>query len=125
MDQQNTPSKDLLTCTDDKCIDDQDKYIISCKKCSRKIHYRCTQLPAYQIQVYLKYKSIKYICQACVKPTENLIDMLPTKTRPIPRFTVKKIDRVKSDVKSGLTRRPFQPTKNTSFRCPFNVILTH
>ena len=49
-------STELLICNSKECVDDQDKDSLTCAKCKRSIHYRCTMLPAYQIQMFVNLK---------------------------------------------------------------------
>ena len=43
----------ISTCTPTNCVQDEDKYKLECVKCKRLVHYRCTLLPKYQIQMFL------------------------------------------------------------------------
>ena len=40
-------------CTESKCIENNDMNKLQCGQCKRKVHYKCTRLPAYQLQRYL------------------------------------------------------------------------
>lgn len=91
-------NKDQLLCTDKCCMDDEVEHTLNCAKCLRKVHYRCTQLPAYQIQAIITTRLNKYLCQNCIQPTNELKEMIPTKQRSIPIFAVKEIDRLKREI---------------------------
>ena len=98
MSQSNVVNKDNeLLCTDDHCINDEDEHVLKCKKCDRFIHYRCTKLPAYQVQVFLKFKSVKFMCQTCITPSIELKELLPTRKAPV--IASKEIERLKNEVK--------------------------
>ena len=51
--------------------DDIDKF--SCTKCDGKYHYRCTNLPPYQIALFLMRGHRGFRCLSCVKVSEDLI----------------------------------------------------
>ena len=64
----NNQSHDLsLNCSTTKCSEDENKHKLQCVDCKRFIHYRCTELPAYQIQAFIE-KRIKrhYFCSNCI-----------------------------------------------------------
>ena len=87
------PPVDQQVCVCNKSIDDEDQHILTCKKCSRRFHFICTQLPAYQLQVYMKYKSIKYVCQICVPASQEIKDLLP-----VTICSVTKADRLEKEL---------------------------
>ena len=66
----STSSKPHSECSNNECIGDQEENVLKCRKCDRNVHYECSQLPAYQIQTFIKYKTIRsnYICQNCIQP---------------------------------------------------------
>ena len=62
-------------CTKENCIvNEKEKAngILVCRKCTRKVHYVCSELPPYQIQLCLTSKSRSFQCQNCVKVPEEL-----------------------------------------------------
>ena len=63
-------------CTPLACVQDDDKYKLECVECKLLVHYRCTQLPLYQIQLFLTKGYRKYICLNCVKVPTYLLDTL-------------------------------------------------
>ena len=63
-------------CTSLACVQDDDKYKLECAKCKLLVHYRCTQLPLYQIQLFLTKGYRKYICLNCVEVPTYLLDTL-------------------------------------------------
>ena len=89
-----TDKEDQLICTDDHCINDQDECVLVCKKCDRKIHYRWSQLTAYQ--VFVKFESIKFLCQTYIKPSKELKELLPTRKAPV--IASKEIERLKNEI---------------------------
>lgn len=74
----STDSKSPSECTKSECIDNQDGNVFKCRKCGRNVHFECSQLPAYQIQTFLKYKTIRsnYICQNCIQPEVWVKDLI-------------------------------------------------
>ena len=63
-------------CTPLACVQDDDKYKLECAECKLLVHYRCTQLPLYQIQLFLTKGYRKYICLNCVEVPTYLLDTL-------------------------------------------------
>ena len=74
----STDSKSPSECTKSECIDNKDGNVFKCRKCGRNVHFECSQLPAYQIQTFLKYKTIRsnYICQNCIQPEVWVKDLI-------------------------------------------------
>ena len=63
------------TCTKEKCIvnvKDKNRGLLVCRKCTREVHYICSELPPYQIQLCLTSKSRSFQCQNCVKVPEEI-----------------------------------------------------
>ena len=59
------------TCSKTTCIDDGDDNKLKCTKCLKKKHYKCTNLPAYQISQFLTKGYRGYVCNQCITiPTE-------------------------------------------------------
>ena len=63
-------------CTPLACVQDDDKYKLECAECKLLVHYRCTQLPLYQIQLFLTKGYRKYICLNWVEVPTYLLDTL-------------------------------------------------
>ena len=64
------------SCTENSCIEDNDINKLQCGQCKRKVHYKCTRLPAYQLQRYLvaslgQYYS-KFLCSNCVVVPDSI-----------------------------------------------------
>ena len=66
-------------CSANECIIDSNAQRLHCHKCKRKVHYRCTLLPLYQLQQFLNFGSSyrKYICVNCVEMQENIRGIVP------------------------------------------------
>ena len=99
-----TSNTSTLICTMDKCVDDQDIDVLKCCKCERSVHYRCTRLPAYQIQLFksTKRKKYQYQCQNCVQVPQELLDLIPNKERSHPSLkTERELERLQQDVKNS------------------------
>ena len=68
-------------CTPNKCFSSEiikDNDVLQCRKCERKVHYACTELPAYQIQLCLQYRSRNFQCNQCVTVTPILLERVKT-----------------------------------------------
>ena len=64
------------------CTHDDDKYKLECTECHRLVHYRCTQLPAYQIQLFLIKGYRKYMGATCVVVPVYLREIVPRAQAP-------------------------------------------
>ena len=64
-DQESTLSTSLC-CSVTRCNPDEDTKKLVCADCERSVHYRCTKLPAYQIQAYIVKKKRNYFCSTCI-----------------------------------------------------------
>ena len=63
-------------CTESLFIENNDMNKLQCGQCKRKVHYKCTRLPAYQLQRYLvaslgQYYS-KFLCSNCVVVPDSI-----------------------------------------------------
>ena len=54
------------SCTLTTCLSDRDKFKLKCMKCLRLVHYACTQLPPYQIALFMQKNYMLYVCNTCV-----------------------------------------------------------
>ena len=59
-------------CSNDICNDEDDEFMFNCKSCAGMYHYRCTDLPLYEIARYLGPGRRVYECALCVKVPEKL-----------------------------------------------------
>jgi len=74
------------SCTTDKCFTNEiikDNDMLQCRKCQRFVHYACSELPAYQIQLCLQYKSRRYECAKCVTVTPILLEKIKTSKKRV------------------------------------------
>lgn len=60
------------TCSLTSCADDDDQNRLKCRKCHRLVHYECTQLPLYQLQIFVNTYNEQYLCHNCVRITKTL-----------------------------------------------------
>ncbi|XP_066911408.1 cilia- and flagella-associated protein 263-like [Clytia hemisphaerica] len=68
-------------CTPKKCIirkGTTPKDTLTCRKCHQDVHYDCSELPIYQIQICLMFKSRSFQCQSCIKISPELIERVET-----------------------------------------------
>ena len=88
----------LLICTSTQCTKDNDDDSLSCADCQRSVHYRCTMLPAYQIQVIKSMKEYQYFCQNCVDVPKDLLELVPRKQRSQPSIkTELEVEKLRRD----------------------------
>ena len=59
-------------CTNSTCADGDDEQKIKCSKCKRMVHYVCTNLPIYQLQLFFTKNYRGFICSKCVDIPEEL-----------------------------------------------------
>jgi len=65
-------ASDNNRCTEHNCIKDDEKMRIQCHKCQRTLHYACTGLPPYQLNMFLNKGYRKYVCITCCSPAKEL-----------------------------------------------------
>ena len=70
--QENTQERCSLT----KCFDDGDQYHLRCKTCKQKVHYRCTQLPYYELERYLSSSNRVHKCRNCSQVSDSLREIM-------------------------------------------------
>ena len=63
-------------CSSSNCIEDNDQYKFECTKCKYLFHYRCTELPTYQIAHFLTTNYRRYICINCTKVPDYVADVM-------------------------------------------------
>jgi len=75
---------EVEVCTRIHCVnkpEDDQRFIIQCNKCKRKVHYRCTGVPAYHLQTTLDQKLKKrgniFACSSCVDVDKDIADYMP------------------------------------------------
>ena len=67
----------IWQCTPNACTQDDDQYKMECAECHRLLHYKCTQLPKFQVQLFLTKGYRKFICVNCVEIPEYLEEIIP------------------------------------------------
>ena len=83
-------------CSASKCITDDNlnsKDTLTCRKCKRVVHYGCSGLPAYQIQLCLTFKTRCFQCQNCV-------NILPEIQEKVERGRKSKIEKLEREIKA-------------------------
>ena len=60
-------------CKNVLCTAEDDSDMLRCTKCDGKYYYRCTNLPPYQIALFLTRDHRGYRCLSCVKVSEDLL----------------------------------------------------
>ena len=89
----NSSMESTIKCSTLECVDDNDENRLMCESCKRKIHYRCTLLPVYQIQIYKK-RTMKFTCVNCVTVSKDLQEVVGSQDVP---FSI--ISREKAKIK--------------------------
>ena len=65
------PTNDeILVCTPSSCTNDEDLYKLECAECKRLVHYNCTQLPVFQIHLFLTKGYREFVCANCIDVPE-------------------------------------------------------
>ena len=79
----NTLNDDIqssnMLCSSSRCFiseDSTENDVLQCRKCKRLVHYVCSDLPDYQIQICLNFKTRSFQCRNCVQISENLKDRI-------------------------------------------------
>lgn len=115
-------STELLICNSKECVDDQDKDSLTCAKCKRSIHYRCTMLPAYQIQMFVNLKSHRFRCQNCVDVSPEILELVPNRPKsPSPMKTNKEIERLRREVEECTALIKQFEAKEKEFQAKFQM----
>ena len=57
-----------------KCSERDNKYMIQCSDCQKRIHYYCTKLPPYMLTIFKEKKQRKFTCEDCVSVDPNIKD---------------------------------------------------
>ena len=78
MDQLTSKNKKSIVrdCSSSDCWDNQDESALICVLCKRKVHYECSELPAYEIQRIISSTSNSYKCVSCVRVPKSLIKIV-------------------------------------------------
>ena len=88
-------------CSTSACIADQNENQLRCGECKRFVHFRCTMLPAYQIQIFIN-KRMKFTCCNCVNIQNDLVHLL--KSQDVPFYVLSRdkveINRLKKELKA-------------------------
>lgn len=88
-----------IRCSETKCYDFSNQNTLQCSTCERLVHYRCTRLPAYQIQLFISTSKANtrsgksFCCFNCVEVSADL----PALCQPI--------DDNIEDLKKGIAER--------------------
>ena len=76
----DTNINDNATCKQSLCVDDGDQHKVECKDCQRLVHYKCTHLPLYQLQLFLTTGYRKFVCINCVNIPKYLEELVPAQS---------------------------------------------
>ena len=107
---QNSSLDSSLNCSATRCNEDENINKLVCADCKRSFHYRCTKLPAYQIQAYIVKKKRNYYCCNCITVPAELERIV----KPISNEQ-QEINRLRRDIKrcENITKISEENTKLT------------
>ena len=80
----NKKSPKFHKCSPQRCFfkDESSKDVtLQCRKCHRAVHYKCSRLPSYQIQLCLSFKERRYQCPNCIKVSQQVLEELKVSRR--------------------------------------------
>ena len=80
-------------CTPTTCKYDNNKYKLECAECKRLVHYGCTSLPTYQLQLFLTKGHRKFICCKCVEIPSYLHAISSNQNEAHLKTVIKKLER--------------------------------
>ena len=63
-------------CTTVSCVDDRDPKKLSCTRCKRYVHYKCSRIPAYVLQVLLDKNYRHFVCINCMDISKEIADIM-------------------------------------------------
>ena len=92
-------------CTPTRCTDDEEADRLQCRKCKRTIHYECTQLPLYQLQIFVTTYNDQYTCPNCVRITRTLTNKVGKNTYHMMQRELEKKDGVIEKLKTELNNK--------------------
>ena len=74
------PSNQISGCAISGCNQERNMYMLECSKCKSMTHYGCTELPPYQVSLFMLTSYRLYICNVCVGeiPEEILNYIFPS-----------------------------------------------
>jgi len=124
----NRKSPKFHECSPQRCIfkDESSKDVaLQCRKCHRAVHYQCSQLPAYQIQLCLSFKERCYQCPNCIKVSQQVLEELGLSRRDtieINDNTKKKVNNTNNNIENnnGNTKNENKHNNKHNNRNPVN-----
>ena len=82
---------------------DNDKYNLKYAECKRLVHYGCTSLSAYQLQLFLTNGYRKFMCSKWVKVPSYLHAISLNQSEVHPKTVIKKLERELREQEERLT----------------------
>ena len=92
-------------CTPACCTDDEEEDRLQCRLCKRTVHYECTQLPLYQLQIFVTTYNDQYTCPNCVRITRTLTNKVGKNTYHMMQRELEKKDGVIEKLKNELNKK--------------------
>ena len=132
----NKISQKLQECSPQKCFfkDESSKDVaLQCRKCHRAVHYKCSRLPSYQIQLCLSFEERRYQCPNCIKVSQQVLEELELSrkdTTEINDNSKKKVNTIinnniddnNTKNEKNLNNRNNDDNKNNSYNYSYPVI---
>ena len=86
------------SCTCHKCVAKDDENMLSCTKCKSKYHFKCTELPVYQISMFLSPGYRKFVCADCVHVSAELQEKWDSTRQSEPNVVDTMLDKVQKEL---------------------------
>ena len=79
-------------CTELLCYAvEQDEQTFQCNTCKRRVHYRCSELPPYQIYQFTTKNYRNFVCKNCTIIPEHLKNVIPRPPSAVPSKEVSEL----------------------------------
>lgn len=63
-------------CTKESCVNDEDLKRLPCTRCKRNVHYKCSRIPAYVLQMLVEKKYRHFVCINCMDVSKEIADIM-------------------------------------------------
>lgn len=91
-------------CTPGNCSKDDDIYKLECIDCKRLVHYKCTNLPVYQLQLFLTTKYRRFRCTNCIEVPKYLVELMQVSDNSFNFRNLRKLRDLNDDMKSDIQK---------------------
>ena len=111
-------------CTTKKCTSEEDEDRLQCRKCKRYVHYECTQLPLYQLQIFVNSYNDQYTCPNCVRITRSLTNKIGDNTYHMMQRELENKDGVIQKLTKELNKLNKKSTNQETIKNELETLLT-